>query len=131
MTNITASCGFPFNWVENQAVRDFLDDLLPYASHLSSYQLTNHVIPQQASYYQQAAKDASKGCQGTLQTDNWAGINFHHLVAFMITIVRCKAHIVKVVDVTADYLNMLVKDVIKNVREDWGLLIAMPIRSTS
>ena len=59
-------------------------------SHLSSYQLTNHVIPQQVNRYQQAAKDASRGCEGTLQTDGWTGVNFHHLVAFMVTTVRCK-----------------------------------------
>ncbi|KAL4081265.1 hypothetical protein V8B97DRAFT_2020128 [Scleroderma yunnanense] len=90
MANITASCGFPFNWVENQAVRDFLDDFLPHASHLSSYQLTNCVIPQQINHYQQAAKNASKGCERTLQTDGWTGVNFHYLVAFMITTARYK-----------------------------------------
>jgi len=83
MANITASCGFPFHWVENPAVRDFLDDFFPHTSHLSSYQLTNCVIPQQVSHYQQAAKDASGECEGTLQTDGWTGVNFHHLVAFM------------------------------------------------
>ncbi|KIM69848.1 hypothetical protein SCLCIDRAFT_102788 [Scleroderma citrinum Foug A] len=79
MANITASCGFPFHWVENPAVRDFLDDFFPHTSHLSSYQLTNRVIPQQVNRYQQAAKDASRGCEGTLQTDGWTGVNFHHL----------------------------------------------------
>lgn len=90
MANITASCGFPFHWVENPAVRDFLDDFFPHTSHLSSYQLTNRVIPQQVNRYQQAAKDASRGCEGTLQTDGWTGVNFHHLVAFMVTTVRRK-----------------------------------------
>lgn len=90
IANITASCGFPFSWVENQAVREFLDDLLPNAAHLSSYQLTNRVVPQQVSHYQQAAKNASRGCEGTLQTDGWTGVNFHHFVAFVVTTVRRK-----------------------------------------
>ena len=76
--------------MENQAVREFLDDLLPNAAHLSSYQLTNHVVPQKVSRYQQAAKNASRGCEGTLQTDGWTGVNFRHFVAFVVTTVRRK-----------------------------------------
>ncbi|KAI6038753.1 hypothetical protein EDC04DRAFT_2603676 [Pisolithus marmoratus] len=109
IANITASCGFPFNWVENQAVRDFLDDLLPYASHLSSYQLTNCIVPQQVNHYHQAAKDASKGCQGTLQTDGWTGINFHHLVAFMVTTVKQKMLLLN--EGLLDHLKVLVKEI--------------------
>jgi len=90
MANITASCGFPFSWVENQAVRNFLDDLLPLAAHISSYQLTNRIVPQEVDQYRQLAKSTSKGCQATLQTDGWTGINFHHLVAFMVTTVKRK-----------------------------------------
>jgi len=56
MANITASCGFPFSWVENHhVVRNFLDDLLPLAAHISSYQLTNHIVPQELDQYRQLA----------------------------------------------------------------------------
>ncbi|KIM66584.1 hypothetical protein SCLCIDRAFT_110226, partial [Scleroderma citrinum Foug A] len=115
LANITASCGFPFSWVENQAVRNFLDDLLPLVAHISSYQLTSCIVPQEVDQYRQLAKSTSKGCQATLQTDGWTGINFHHLVAFMVTTV----HTVRVVDVsaerkTAEHLKELVKDVIKD-----------------
>ncbi|KAL4075440.1 hypothetical protein J3A83DRAFT_4356783 [Scleroderma citrinum] len=118
MANITASCGFPFSWVDNQAVRDFLDDLLSNAAHLSSYQLTSCV----------AVKNASRRCEGTLQTDGWTGVNFHHFVAFVVTTVRCKAHTIKVVDVTADrqtaeHLKVLVKEIIQKVEKDWGVKI--------
>ena len=91
LANITASCGFPFSWVENQVVRNFLDDLLPLAAHISSYQLTSRIVPQEVDQYRQLAKSTSKGCQATLQTDGWTGINFHHLVAFtMVTTVKRK-----------------------------------------
>lgn len=90
IANITASCGLPFNWVENQAVRNFLDDFLPFATPISSYQITNRIVPHEVNQYWQLAKSTSKGCQATLQTDGWTGINFHHLVAFMVTTVKCK-----------------------------------------
>ncbi|KAL4081226.1 hypothetical protein J3A83DRAFT_4185076 [Scleroderma citrinum] len=74
----------------------------------------------EVNQYKQAAKSASKGCQATLQTDGWTGINFHHLIAIMVTIVRCKVHTVQVVDVsserrTAGHLKELVKDVARDV----------------
>ncbi|KAI6015983.1 hypothetical protein EDC04DRAFT_2870425 [Pisolithus marmoratus] len=131
IANITASCGFPFNWVENQAVRNFLDELLPHATHVSSYQLTNCIVPYEVGQYQQLAKSTSRGCQATLQTDGWTGINFHHLVAFMATTVKCKVHTVQVVDVsaerrTAEHLKELAKGVIRDVQEEWGLeVVAM------
>ena len=90
IANITASCGLPFSWVENPAVRNFLDDFLPFATPISSYQLTNRIVPHEVDQYRQLAKSTSKGYQATLQTDGWTGVNFHHLVAFMVTTVKRK-----------------------------------------
>ncbi|KAG2068965.1 hypothetical protein BDR04DRAFT_1022879, partial [Suillus decipiens] len=85
MSNITASCGFSFNWVENQAVHSFMNEFFPFANSISSYQLSNCIIPHEVERFQQAAKNHCCGSDATLQTDGWTGINFHYLVAFMIT----------------------------------------------
>jgi hypothetical protein len=85
MANITASCGFSFNWIENQAVRSFLNEFFPFANPISSYQLANRIIPREVEKFCQAAKNRCHGSDATLQTDGWTGINFRYLLAFMIT----------------------------------------------
>ncbi|KAL4062301.1 hypothetical protein V8B97DRAFT_2026853 [Scleroderma yunnanense] len=119
--NIRTFCGLLFNLVENQAVRNFLDNFLPLAAHVTpmSLAISSPTVLCEVNQYKQAAKSASKGCQATLQTDGWTGINFHHLIAIMVTIVRCKVHTVQVVDVsserrTAGHLKELVKDVARD-----------------
>jgi hypothetical protein len=85
MANITASCGLSLNWIENQAVRNFINEFFPLANPISSYQLANRVIPREVEKFRQAAKNRCHGSHSTLQTDGWTGINFRYLLAFMIT----------------------------------------------
>ncbi|KAG2064666.1 hypothetical protein BDR04DRAFT_237627 [Suillus decipiens] len=51
VANITASCGFSFNWVENQAVRSFMNEFFPFANSISSYQPSNHIIPHEVERF--------------------------------------------------------------------------------
>lgn len=85
IANITASCGFSLNWIENQAVRSFMNEFFPFANPISSYQLSNCIIPHEVKRYWQAVKNCCRGSDATLQTDGWTGINFCYLLAFMIT----------------------------------------------
>ncbi|KAG1856467.1 hypothetical protein F4604DRAFT_1931909 [Suillus subluteus] len=85
IANITASYGFSLNWIENQAVCSFMNEFFPFVNPISSYQLSNHIIPHEVERYQQAAKNHCRGSDATLQTDGWTGVNFRYLLAFMIT----------------------------------------------
>lgn len=124
MANITASCGFSFNWVENQAVRSFMNEFFPFANSISSYQLSNRIVPREVERFRQAAKNRCRGSDVTLQTDGWTGINFHYLVAFMITTANREVHTVRVTDVsaerkTAQHLKVLIISVIEEVQMTW------------
>ena len=88
LANITASCGLSSNWIENQAIRDFFNEILPSASHISSYQLSHWIIPREVEKHRDAAINRSRDQYVMLQTDGWTGGNFHHLIAFMITTAR-------------------------------------------
>jgi len=74
IANITASCGFAFNWVENQAVRSFVNEFFPFANPISSYQLANRIIPREVGKFHQAAKNRCRGNDATLQADGWTGV---------------------------------------------------------
>ncbi|KAG2354333.1 hypothetical protein BDR07DRAFT_1251662, partial [Suillus spraguei] len=85
MANITTSCGFSLNGIENQAIHSFMNAFFPFANPISSYQLSNHIIPCEVERYRQAAKNHCHGVNATLQMDGWTGVNFCYLLAFMIT----------------------------------------------
>lgn len=85
LARITASCGFPFRWVENTEVKRFLSDLLPSATHYSRRQISNTLIPREVAKYRSQAQERCAGTLATIQCDGWSGVNFHHFVAFMIT----------------------------------------------
>ncbi|KAG1842535.1 hypothetical protein DFJ58DRAFT_665878, partial [Suillus subalutaceus] len=128
LANITASCGFPSNWVENQAVCDFLNEMLPSASHVSSYQLSHRIIPREVEKHRNAAMNRSQDQYATLQTNGWTGVNFRHLIAFMITTSKREVHTVRATDVssdwkTADHLKILILDVVKEVEGKWKATI--------
>ncbi|KAG2158697.1 uncharacterized protein EDB93DRAFT_562146 [Suillus bovinus] len=52
IANITTSCGFSLNWIENQAVCRFMNKFFPFANSISSYQLSNCIIPHEVEKYQ-------------------------------------------------------------------------------
>lgn len=85
IARITASCGFPYRWVENPEWIAFLNEFLPAAQTVSRRQISDTLIPMETARYREAAKKRSAGALVTLQCDGWSGINFHHFLAFMIT----------------------------------------------
>ncbi|KIK20361.1 hypothetical protein PISMIDRAFT_24210 [Pisolithus microcarpus 441] len=99
MAWITASCGFPFSWVENLEWLGFLQEFIPQAEPVKRQSLANHWIPMEVAKFCREAKNHSQGLEGTLQYDGWSGINFHHFIAFMLTTSR---HEVDIVAVTSD-----------------------------
>ena len=85
VAHITASCGFPFLWVENPEWIAFCNEFVPGAQPISRKSLANRWIPAEAEKYRDAAKARVKGTLATLQCDGWSGVNSHHFLAFMIT----------------------------------------------
>lgn len=85
LARITASCGFPYRWVENPEWVKFLNEFLPFTQHISRRQLSDTLIPREVARYRNEAKKTCSGSLATLQCDGWSGINFHHFLAFMIT----------------------------------------------
>ena len=85
IARLTVSAGLPLSWVDNPEWIDFINDFLPFARSPSRKVLTNRLIPAAAKNHQDMAKVAAKNRNITLQADGWTGINFHHLLAFMIT----------------------------------------------
>ena len=88
VARLTASCGFPFLWVDNPEWREFCAEFIPAAQPFGRKSLASHWIPEEVNKYRESAKDRSKGQEVTIQCDGWSGINSHHYVAFMITTAR-------------------------------------------
>jgi hypothetical protein len=84
IARLTVSAGLPLSWVDNPEWIDFIRDFLPSARSPSRKTLTNRLIPAAAKSYQDMAKTAAQDQNVTLQADGWTGVNFHHLLAFMI-----------------------------------------------
>lgn len=84
IARLTVSAGLPLSWVDNPEWIDFVHDFLPSARSPSRKVLTNRLIPTAAKQYRDATKFAAKNQNTTLQADGWTGLNFHHLLAFMI-----------------------------------------------
>jgi len=103
IARITASCGFPFMWVENIEWLDFLDNFLPAVVPISRHILADRLIPAEVEKYRTAARDNAQGLEGTLQCDGWTGANFHHFLAFMITTSKQDVHTVRVYDTSTDW----------------------------
>jgi hypothetical protein len=81
---ITASCGFPFIWVENPVWRKFCANYIPQAPIISRNTLANQWIPHEVSRYRQQAIEQSKGSLVTIQCDGWTGVNSRHYIGFMV-----------------------------------------------
>lgn len=85
IARITASCGFPFLWVENPEWIGFCREFIPGAKSINRQSLADRWIPAEVEKYRNAAKENSKGSFVTIQCDGWSGVNFHHYIAFVIT----------------------------------------------
>lgn len=86
VARITASCGFPFVWVENPEWLRFIQEFIPNAVCPSRWILTNRLIPSEVESYRAAAKLGCQGLYSTLQYDGWTAINNHHFLAFRMTL---------------------------------------------
>lgn len=85
VAQLTASCGFPYSWVENPQWIEFCSEWIPGAIPIFRKALANRWIPEEVERYRDITKKEASGSMATIQCDGWSGINFHHFVAFMIT----------------------------------------------
>ena len=81
---LTASAGFPLQWVENQEWLAFCERWIPSAKTLSHKVLTQRLIPATLSEFKGAAKHQAHGLEGTASCNGWTGSNFHHFIVFMV-----------------------------------------------
>ena len=86
IARLTAAAGLPLSWVDNPEWIDFVNDFLPYARSPSRKVLTNRLIPAAVKKRQDETKVMTRDQNATLQADGWTGANFHHLLAFLITV---------------------------------------------
>ena len=85
IARLTVSANLPLSWVDNPEWIDFVGDFIAFARSPSQKVLTNHLIPAAAKSYRELAKIVATNQNVTLQADGWTGVNFHHLLAFMIS----------------------------------------------
>lgn len=88
LARITAACGFPLSWVDNPEFEKFCQEFIPGARVPSRGTLTRQIVPDTLQRLQNVTRGslASRpGLSGTLQADGWTGINFVHLIAFMLS----------------------------------------------
>lgn len=88
IARLTASCGFPFLWVDNPEWHAFCAEFIPGAQMIGRKSLANNWIPAEAGKYRKSAMERARGQEVTLQCDGWSGVNSHHYIAFMITTSR-------------------------------------------
>lgn len=81
---ITASCRFPFTWIQHPEVIQLFDLIAPYATLPSRFKLLRQIIPNLAAEFREKSKVQAANGFATIQGDGWTGINNHHLNAFMI-----------------------------------------------
>ena len=86
IARLTAAAGLPLSWVDNPEWIDFIHEFLPWAASPSRKVLSARLIPCIAKSYRQLAKESLKDQNATVQADGWTAVNFHHLLAFMITV---------------------------------------------
>ena len=85
IARLTAAAGLPLSWVDNPEWIDFIHQFLPWATSPSRKVLSARLVPHAAVKYRQHSKESAKGQNATIQADGWTAVNFHHLLAFMIT----------------------------------------------
>ncbi|KZP02551.1 hypothetical protein FIBSPDRAFT_770553 [Athelia psychrophila] len=135
IARLTASAGLPLAWVDNPEWHAFVEDFFPAAKSPSRKVLTNRLIPTAVAEFHAEAKAAARGCDATIQSDGWTGVNHHHLIAFMIT-VDGKIRTVKVHDAsaerkTAEQLLKLLDEVIITVESEWGAVVVAIVTDAS
>jgi hypothetical protein len=128
IVRITASCGFPFMWVENIEWLDFLDNFMPAVAPIPRHVLANWLIPAEIEKYRAAAKENAQGLEGTLQCDGWTGANFHHFLAFTLTTAKCDVHTVRVYDMSTEWktaaeLLKKILEVKEHVETVWKIIL--------
>ncbi|KAJ7844634.1 hypothetical protein B0H14DRAFT_2585150 [Mycena olivaceomarginata] len=81
---LTASAGFPLNWVNNPEWILFCEEFLPSARNPSRKTLTRRLLPAAVRKLRAEAQLRTPGSFATIQEDGWTG-NKHNLMAFMMT----------------------------------------------
>ncbi|KAF8893624.1 hypothetical protein BD779DRAFT_1609915 [Infundibulicybe gibba] len=128
IARITASCGFPFLWVENPEWLRFVREFIPNAVSPSRRVLTNRLIHDEVKLYRAMAKLDCNGQNSTLQYDGWTGINNHHFLVFQMSSSNRTIHTVCVIDTsgerkTAELLLEKLGAVKKDVEKKWGVVV--------
>lgn len=152
IARLTASAGLPLAWVDNPEWHAFVEDFFPAAKSPSRKVLTNRLIPTAVAEFHAEAKAAARGCDATIQSDGWTGVNHHHLIAFMITVdgkvcayfniistllthtrqIRTvKVHDASAERKTAEQLLKLLDEVIITVESEWGAVVVAIVTDAS
>ncbi|KAH7919875.1 hypothetical protein BV22DRAFT_1022220 [Leucogyrophana mollusca] len=122
--NLTAQTAQQCSESQTQQTADIVLQPQYYSSVIPSPQASGP-----SPYYNpQASLERCKGAEVTLQTDGWTGINFHHLLAFMMTTGEREVHTIWVTDVssnwkTAVHLKELLIDVMKELEATWRVTV--------
>jgi hypothetical protein len=87
LARLTASANLPMAWVDNPEFsllcQEFIhQDAIPPRRG----PLTRRIIPTTLKSMQSEVRGKVEGKSGTLQCDGWTGINFVHLIAFMLAV---------------------------------------------
>ena len=127
IARITASAGLPLAWIENVEWQAFVDDFIPQAQLPSRKVLTSRIIPAELQQYQALSKSRVNGKNATAQCDGWTGENFHHFIAFTMTVNR-EVHTVKVFDAsterkTAENLFKHMQNVLNIMQDEWKVKV--------
>jgi hypothetical protein len=83
---LLALAGLPLSFTSNLEWIALVNEFLPGVRNVKCDALTRCVLPCTVDNLRQQAKIRAKGCDATLQSDGWSGMNAHHLVAFMIAV---------------------------------------------
>lgn len=98
--HLTASAGFPLSWVENPEWLAFCHEFLPAAKSPSRKVLTQRLLPHTLTQFQSRAMQRVAGKNATASCDGWTGENFHHYIAFMVSVNAevCHPNLIKLFD---------------------------------
>ncbi|KAF5350685.1 hypothetical protein D9756_008505 [Leucocoprinus leucothites] len=135
LARLTVAAGLPLSWVENLELILLIEELAPAARVLSRKVLTNRIIPDLVGHLHTVNKRSVDGGFATLQADGWTGGNYHHLIAFMITVLT-QLFTVKVADETtqrktAEKFLELLEKVYHEVEKEWNITIVAIVTDAS
>ena len=113
IARLTATASLLLSWVDNPEWINFIHEFLPWATSPSRKVLSTCLIPCIAESYRQLAKESLKDQNATVQADGWTAVNFHHLLAFMITVTKKVRLMPRCLRILANYLPRFIQSMCK------------------